>query len=231
MSDWLGALIGAAERGLYTAFKPKNPKNNEILKVVNWAKQAGIHPIYALGGGFNSGYTSTPMTWGDGSMGEGIGDALSGLYDEIQTGQENRKKDFRRIVDDQIQAGHDGETKRYNDASIDLIKAQTATENARLAELLRGGTRGGNPSVPGQPILTDPWGNTYQFSGSLSQEVQNAGGEAAENADSFSKLLKLFQDKYPWTKSVYDPSGKAPKNIFDLPEGMNPGTGPWRPYK
>lgn len=91
MSDWLGALIGAAERGLYTAFGKNPPKDNQILKTVNWAKQAGIHPIYALGGGFNSGFAGPTINWGDGSIGTGIGDAISGLYDEIQAGREDRE--------------------------------------------------------------------------------------------------------------------------------------------
>lgn len=201
MSDWLGALIGAAERGLYTAFGKNPPKDNQILKTVNWAKQAGIHPIYALGGGFNSGFAGPTINWGDGAIGTGIGDAISGLYDEIQAGREDREFKSnqaregaeRRAAyqrDEFNQAKRDLETKRFNDAQIKLIEAQTVTENARLAAMLRGGSTGGNVSDPNQPIRLGPLTLDTTAAGmSPSQTIQNEYGDIVENLYGGGKLI------------------------------------------
>lgn len=158
MSDWLGALIGAAER-IGTRLLAKKPaKDNRILQTVNWAKQAGIHPLVALQGGFSGGYSGEPSRW---STEIGLGEALGSMGDYFMERNENqlgedrydRRRSEDRNFEREMQRVRSQPTAQDSYYEQLIKESQARTKNLELEHARMGATTGHNSMGGTKPDL------------------------------------------------------------------------------
>lgn len=153
MSDWLGALIGAAERIGTRLATHKRPKRNPIQQIVLQAKQAGIHPLVAIQGGFSGQplYGADPALWStDTGFGEAVGrfgdDLIDQRRSEYSEGEYDRRRaeDFAHDRSMQAERSKPTAQDRYFEQLIKQSQAETKRIEAEMA--LKGATTGFNSS-------------------------------------------------------------------------------------
>lgn len=190
MSDWLGALIGAVERAAYRFGEKKKPKRNPVLMNVNWAKQAGIHPLVAIQGGFQPSDVTSPQ----GGWSSGFGEALGSIGDAYMSQQQlaedaaageanyDRRRAEDRMFEREMQRLRSSPTPmdKYYEALTKQVQLQT--KKMELEHAAMGATTGHN-SYPLPPEVVDtPMGRMVPRYPFLSQRLEQHYGEGGEVA-------------------------------------------------
>lgn len=193
----IGGVLSAAGSILPGIIKKKK-KINPILQRVNWGKQAGIHPLVALGANVNwDNWAQSPYGWGD-ALGAGLqelGDV--GSYIDSAMERESEREDraeyerygrMERAQDRSLQSARDRLDKARIEAEITEARSRTALNEAKLRVI--GATGGLNISDPNQPIRLGIGELDTTVSGmSPAQTVQNEYGDFAESVYGVGKFL------------------------------------------
>lgn len=166
----IAALVGAAGSVLGGILgKPKPPKERtpreQILSTVQGAREAGIHPLAALGSGAGYSYSQDV---GSGSAGTAVGAGIQKLAEGLamQKSEEEIKA---------LQADTDART-----AQAELYRAQSRTLQSRISSRAIGGPPVSDQMPPeitmfGGKLRRDP--NAF----SSAQRVQDEYGDIMEN--------------------------------------------------
>lgn len=190
-----------------------------IKALVDGARDAGIHPLVAMGSSGSGGFAA-PVLGGQSSWGNAIGEAFSTaaeLYSqdadraerarefEYRRGQDDDSR-FQQILADQAQAKRDQLNERLVEAQIMESRSRTALDLARARAV--GAMGSGSPTT-----LTDALGNqlTPPSGRASAQEMQDEYGDIVENVYGVGN----------WIQDMW--SGKSPSW---WPDSWSPGRGP-----
>lgn len=171
-----------------------------IQRRVADAKQAGIHPLYALGA--SPGASPGPVIAGQHESGSGLGDGISAAGNAIATGIQNRHA--QKLAELQLQEQQkNNAAARFRDrasAMRDLSAAMAAASATKTAQVNANHHRADPNDIP-KPQIHDPGykGSVKTPAGQFHQRNQRTpAGEVAERyggvAEELFGLWYLTQD-------------------------------------
>lgn len=201
-----------------------------VLAVVNGAKDAGIHPLAALGATSGGGGFAAPVN--PGSSGFGVGDAIgqgldtfSELYqsdqDRLERAEDRAYNESMRRRQNAIDTLRSKEVTpevrlaRENAAlQNDLLRMDIATSRTRLAAL-RAAALGG--TGPGGHTFTAPGGEVFNTAPTTdSQDIENRYGDVAQEVWGIGNIVRDAHDMM-YRNRVIDPEDWE-KGLSQIPK-------------
>ncbi len=143
----------AQDRATQRRFAKHGPQW-QMRSLIAGAKEAGIHPLAALGGGAPAyspaagsppmgGVNPAPYAAAPDFTGSAIGEGVSSVISAFETEQRQRLASEAADADVRLRTQVAGADMRRLEAETTLIQAQTAAVLAQAEAAARGGTRGG----------------------------------------------------------------------------------------
>lgn len=199
----IGGALGGVASGLLGGGKSKGPslgkqKNHaldydrrRIKALVDGAKDAGVHPLVALGAS-GGGFSPTVSVGGGSPWGDVIGDALSGFgagvdqhYQQDADASAADDARFEQILRDNTPSEYEKLSTELLKAQIDDVRSRTALAKARASSV--GGAGPSNTLVgPGGAVFSPVPGRTS------AQDAEDQYGEAGDLIFGGGALLEDF---------------------------------------